>query len=120
MNRIVRSLAALAASAALFVSLTAPASADGSEPTADNLELNAISGRQLRGRLSASDPDDDVVSFEITTKPVRGTITVFADGSFVYYTSSRRNCRDYFGYRAVDAQGNRSQEATAIIRIEKR
>ena len=27
--------------------------------------------------------------------------------------------RDYFGYKAIDSEGNRSQEATAIIRIRE-
>ena len=41
------------------------------------------------------------------------------DGVIVYTPRRDKKGRDYFGYRAKDAEGNVSQEATAIIRIEK-
>ena len=41
------------------------------------------------------------------------------DGSFVYTPLVGRRGRDYFGYKAVDARGNLSQEATVIIRLTK-
>lgn len=39
---------------------------------------------------------------------------------FVYTPSEGKRGRDYFGYKAVDASGNLSQEATVILHIKKR
>ena len=53
------------------------------------------------------------------TCPVKGSIELKGDGVIVYTPHRDKKGRDYFGYRARDAAGNLSQEATAIIRIEK-
>ncbi|MBQ9687306.1 MAG: cadherin-like domain-containing protein [Oscillospiraceae bacterium] len=119
MKQIARSVSAFILMAALYMGLTVPALAEGNAPVADNLELKTVRNTPLAGQLSAVDPDDDVVSYEITTQPVKGTITLDADGGFVYTPDANRKGRDYFGYKAIDAQGNVSQEATAIIHIEK-
>ena len=47
----------------LFAALLLPASADGSAPIAENLELSTYRGVSVGGRLSATDPDGDPVSF---------------------------------------------------------
>lgn len=59
------------------------------------------------------------MSFEITTQPKKGSIELSDDGSFVYSPIDGKRGRDYFGYKAIDADGNRSQEATVIIRLVK-
>ncbi|MGN1017982.1 MAG: Ig-like domain-containing protein, partial [Oscillospiraceae bacterium] len=41
------------------------------------------------------------------------------DGSFVYTPADGKRGKDYFGYKAIDAEGNRSQEATVIIKLVK-
>lgn len=96
-----------------------PRAEAGGAPTADNLELTARRNTPVESRLTARDPDEDIVSFEITTDPVKGDIVLKEDGVIVYTPRRDKKGRDYFGYRAKDAEGNISQEATAIIRIEK-
>ena len=96
-----------------------PRAEAGSAPTTDNLELTTRRNVPVEARLTARDADDDIVSFEITTDPVKGDIVLKDDGVIVYTPRRDRKGRDYFGYRAKDAEGNVSQEATAIIRIEK-
>lgn len=104
----------------LCLSLTAiPASAEGEAPTAQNLELTTYRGVSIGGKLEAEDPQGQELSFEITTQPVKGTVELGDDGCFVYTPKEGKKGRDYFGYRAVNADGERSQEATVIIRIEK-
>ena len=95
------------------------AEASGSAPQADNLELTTRCGTPVTAQLSARDPDGDIVSFEITTDPVKGDIELRDDGLILYTPRIGKKGRDYFGYRVRDAAGNISQEATAIIRIEK-
>ena len=112
--------AALALIAALLLSLASvPALAGGSAPVAENLDIRTYRGVSVGGRLRAKDPEGDLVRFEITTAPGKGKVDLDEDGHFVYTPADGKRGKDYFGYRATDAEGNRSQEATVIIRIEK-
>ena len=99
--------------------LMLPALADSSAPVAENFEFETYRGVSFGGQLAAIDPDGDAVSFEITTQPKKGSIELSDDGSFVYCPEDGKRGRDYFGYKAIDADGNRSQEATVIIRLKK-
>lgn len=104
---------------ALLLSGNTQAFADGSAPVAENLELRTYRNVSVGGKLCAFDPDEDVVSYSITTEPVKGSIELEENGCFVYTPKENKRGRDYFGYKAVDSEGNLSQEATVIIRIEK-
>ena len=104
--------------AALFT-LPGEAYADGTAPVAQNLELCTYKNVTVSGKLSAFDSENDVVMYEITTPPVKGSVELCDDGSFIYTPNKDKKGRDYFGYKALDAEGNRSQEATVIIKIEK-
>jgi hypothetical protein len=88
-------------------------------PIAENLELKTFRGVSVGGRLRATSPDGGALIYEITTSPNKGTVELGGDGSFVYTPAEGKRGRDYFGYKAIDAQGNYSSEATVIIKIEK-
>lgn len=119
MKRMLISFLALTMAVFLFAGSAAPSFAEGSAPVAENLELKTYRNVSVGGALSAYDPDGDTVRYEITTEPVKGSIELKEDGSFVYTPRENKRGRDYFGYKAVDSQGNYSQEATVIIKIEK-
>ena len=104
---------------AVLFTLPGEAYADGSAPVAQNLELSTYRNVTVSGKLSAFDSENDVVMYEITTPPVKGSVELCDDGSFTYTPNKDKKGRDYFGYKALDAEGNRSQEATVIIKIEK-
>lgn len=112
-------LAAVIASALLILALTPAAIAADTAPVCQNLELTTYRGVSVGGKLEAADPEGDALRFEITTPPTKGSVELQEDGSFVYTPDEGRRGRDYFGYRAIDAGGSRSQEATVIIRILK-
>ena len=99
--------------------LLSAALAAGSAPVAENLNLTTYRGVSVGGRLAAADPDGGELRYEITTQPVKGRIDLDDDGRFVYTPGDGKRGKDYFGYQAVDLDGNRSQEATVVIRIEK-
>lgn len=88
-------------------------------PCTENLEFSTMRGTAFRGQLIAEDPEGEEVSFEITIAPGKGTITLEPDGSFIYTPAKGKRGKDYFGYRATDPQGSRSQEGTVIIRLTK-
>ncbi len=97
----------------------ADADAASAAPVAENLELKTYQNVSVGGSLSAYDPDGGALEYTITTEPVKGTIELAEDGSFVYTPRENKKGRDYFGYKAADTDGNLSQEATVIIKIEK-
>ena len=113
-----RITAAAALAAALAVPMTAAFAANGA-PVAENLEMTTYREVSVGGQLAAVDPEGDSFTFELTTKPAKGSVELTEDGRFVYTPDANRKGRDYFGYRAVDETGARSQEATVIINIEK-
>ena len=110
--------AALVLALTLIMPLGTVLAANGA-PVAENLELTTYRNVCVGGQLSAVDPEGDAMTFEITTQPSKGTVELTDDGRFVYTPDTNRKGRDYFGYRAVDETGARSQEATVIIKIEK-
>lgn len=103
----------------LCMGLFVPSVAEGSAPVAKNFEFETYRNVSYGGQLSAIDPEGDTLSFEITTEPVKGTIELGDDGSFVYTPNEGKKGKDYFGYKAIDAEGNSSQEATVIIHLLK-
>ena len=104
---------------ALIVSAAEPGYAQGQPPLAESFELSTPMNTPYEGQLSASDGDSEELFYEITTQPVKGEIVLNEDGSFVYTPRENKKGRDYFGYKAIDPDGNYSQEATVIIRIKK-
>ena len=104
---------------AFFTAVLCGASAGDTAPIAENLSFETYRGVSFGGELTAHAPDGGELRFEITTKPTKGDIDLKDDGSFVYTPAESKKGRDYFGYRAVDSQGRRSQEATVIIRLVK-
>ncbi|MEA4896520.1 MAG: Ig-like domain-containing protein [Oscillospiraceae bacterium] len=91
----------------------------GVAPIAENLDISTYRNTSVGGQLKATDPDGDVLKFEITTFPVKGELVMKENGSFVYTPAEGKRGRDYFGYKVYDNDGNASSEATVIIRIEK-
>lgn len=113
------SAAAILAVVLCFSLCLVPVLAGGSSPVAENLELTTYRGVSLDGKLSAVDPDGDVLTYLITTPPTKGTVELGEDGNFVYTPEEDKRGKDYFGYVAEDPDGNRSQEATVIIKLIK-
>lgn len=123
MKKVFVSILSLALALSVCASLCPGAlAADGgasAAPVAENLELKTYQNVSVGGRLSAYDPNGGALEYTVTTEPVKGTIELGEDGSFVYTPRENKKGRDYFGYKAADADGNLSQEATVIIKIEK-
>ena len=91
----------------------------GASPIAENLSLETYMGISVTGDLTASDSDDSAFLFSVVTGPKKGTLTLQADGAFVYTPRENRKGRDTFSYTATDAMGNISNVAQVTVRIRR-
>lgn len=90
-------------------------------PIAENSTLRTYRNIAVTGRFKATDPDSNDVTFQLTSSPARGSVTLSEDGSgtFVYTPYENKTGKDSFTYVAVDRAGNISNPAKVSIRIEK-
>jgi len=120
MNRKILDVIALVTLAVLTFGIIYAGAADtGGAPIAENLEISTYRSVSVGGQLKATDPEGDILTYEITTPPIKGEIELKDNGNFVYTPAEGKRGRDYFGYKAFDNKGNMSEEATVIIKIEK-
>lgn len=90
-------------------------------PIAENLELTTYKNVALTARFAATDPEGDLITFQLIKKPARGAVTMPEEGSseFVYTPYENKTGKDSFTYVAVDAVGNASEPVTVKIQILK-
>ncbi len=90
-------------------------------PIARNMELSTYKNVALTSYFDAVDNEGDVLTFQLTSTPARGAVTLSEDGSsqFVYTPYENKTGKDSFTYVAIDSAGNTSSEAKVLIRIEK-
>ena len=88
-------------------------------PVAENQQIKTYRGVSVGGQLVARDAEDDPVTFELATAPMKGTVQLSPQGYFVYTPKEGKRGKDYFGFRATDSAGNTSQEGTVIIKLVK-
>jgi hypothetical protein len=90
-----------------------------SVPIAENLELATYRGVPITGKFRATDPDGDLLTFEVTKEPKKGTLTFGENGEYIYTPAEKSKGKDSFVYVAVDDKGGISASATVAIEIKK-
>lgn len=90
-------------------------------PIAENMNLSTYQNVAITERFGATDPEGDLLTFQLVKKPARGSVTMPEDGSntFVYTPYENKKGKDTFTYIAIDRVGNQSKPATVTIQIEK-
>lgn len=90
-------------------------------PIARNMDLSTYKNIAITGYFDAVDVEGDLLTFQLTSTPARGAVTLAEDGSsqFVYTPYEGKTGSDSFSYVAVDPAGNTSPEAKITVRIEK-
>ena len=85
------------------------------------MELSTYKNVAITGYFDAVDSEGDALSFQLTSTPARGAVTLAEDGSsqFVYTPYENKTGSDSFTYVAVDPAGNTSAEAKITVHIEK-
>ncbi|MDY3224358.1 MAG: Ig-like domain-containing protein [Candidatus Faecousia sp.] len=88
-------------------------------PVAEDSALETYKNLPNTGKLKASDPENQSLTFTVTRQPRRGTVTIAGDGTFTYTPKKNKVGVDSFVYTATDPAGKVSREATVTITILK-
>ncbi len=92
-----------------------------SQQTSNGEKLTTQKNIIVYSTLSADDPENDELTFEITTPPRYGIAKIndISTGEYCYIPSTDYTGKDSFEFVAVDKYGNRSEVARVDIMIEK-
>ena len=88
-------------------------------PVAEDSALETYKNLPVEGRLKASDPEEQALTYTLTRQPRRGDVTIREDGTFTYEPKKNKVGIDSFTYTATDPAGHVSREATVIVTILK-
>jgi len=88
-------------------------------PIAEDFALETYKNLPNTGRLKASDPEQQPLTYSVIRQSKRGTVVIQEDGSFTYTPKKNKVGVDSFTYTAADPAGNVSREATVTITILK-
>ncbi len=115
-----RLLVLLLAAAALFSWLRLlPVRAENGAPIAESQTLSTYRDMPVEGVLAATDPEGDAVTFRLLDRPVRGSLELTEDGTFLYTPYAHKTGRDRFTFTAEDGSGNLSRPARVSLTIER-
>ena len=92
---------------------------ENNPPVARNMELTTYKNVPITGYFDAVDGEGDALTFQLTSTPARGAVTLGEDGQFVYSPYENKTGSDAFTYVALDPAGNTSPEAKVSLRIDK-
>lgn len=88
-------------------------------PVAQDSAMETYKNLPNQGKLNASDPEGESLTYTLVRRPKRGEVTLNDDGSFLYTPKKNKVGVDSFTFTAADPSGNVSREATVTIQILK-
>ena len=88
-------------------------------PVAEDSAVETYKNLPNEGKLLASDPEGEELTYTIQRRPRRGQVELKEDGTFVYTPKKNKVGVDSFTYTAADPKGNVSREATVTVQILK-
>lgn len=90
-------------------------------PIAQHLSVTTYKNVEVTGYFSATDPEGDALTYQLTSTPARGSVAIAEDGTgrFVFTPYENKTGKDSFTYVAVDVHGNISNPGKVSLRIEK-
>ena len=88
-------------------------------PVAQDSVLETYKNLSNAGKLLASDPEEENLTYTLVRQPRRGSVEIQEDGTFTYTPKKNKVGVDSFTYTATDPAGNVSREATVTVQILK-
>ncbi len=86
-------------------------------PKASNVEFETYKNVANDGKLSAADPEEGQLTYQLVDAPKRGSVKFEDDGTFIYTPEKNKVGEDRFTYTVTDEAGNVSKPATVNIKI---
>lgn len=88
-------------------------------PVAQDSALETYKNLSNDGKLLASDPEEQQLTYTLVRQPRRGQVELRQDGTFTYTPKKNKVGVDSFTFTATDPAGNVSREATVTVQILK-
>ncbi len=88
-------------------------------PVAQDSALETYKNLPNTGKLNASDPEGEALTYTLIRGPKRGDVVLNDDGSFTYTPRKNKVGTDSFTFTATDPAGNVSRVATVTVEICK-
>ena len=88
-------------------------------PVAQDSTLETYKNLPGEGKLIASDPEEQPLTYTLVRQPRRGAVELQPDGSYTYTPEKNKVGVDSFTFTAADPAGNVSREATVTVQILK-
>ena len=92
---------------------------DDKAPVAQDSAIETYKNLSNDGKLVASDPEEQPLTYTVVRQPRRGDVQLREDGSFTYTPKKNKVGVDSFTFTAADPAGNVSREATVTVQILK-
>ena len=93
---------------------------ENAPPVAASAKVYTKTDVSVFGKLDVTDKDGDACSIRVTKMPSHGMIRIKSDLSYVYTPDDGFKGKDSFSYCASDKYGNKSEQATVSVTVEKR
>lgn len=88
-------------------------------PRAENGSFETYKNIENTGKLTASDPEGSILTYQLHDAPKRGDVEIHQDGSFTYKPHKNKVGKDSFTFTVTDNAGNTSSPARITIEILK-
>jgi hypothetical protein len=88
-------------------------------PVAEDSAVETYKNLPNTGKLKATDPEGETLTYTLIRQPKRGTVTINQDSTFTYTPKKNKVGTDSFTFTATDPAGKVSREATVTIQILK-
>ena len=88
-------------------------------PVAQDSMVETYKNLPNDGKVTASDPEGEVLTYTLVRNPRRGTVELRSDGTFTYTPKKNKVGVDSFTFKVADPAGNVSREATVTVQILK-
>ena len=88
-------------------------------PVAEDSAVETYKNLPNDGKLKATDPEGEALTYTLIRQPKRGTVSIRPDGTFTYTPKKNKVGTDSFTFTATDPAGKVSREATVTVEILK-
>jgi VCBS repeat-containing protein len=83
-------------------------------PVAQSISFNLNEDGSYSGNLSASDVDNDILSYSLVSQASKGSVTINSNGSFAYIAGLNQTGNDSFSFKVNDGKSDSNVSVVSI------